>query len=66
MRVVIRGCTWKQNRDDYSTACPSTANRQNEVTSFCETCEYDGCNGAATLGTTLALLVAPLGLLIFK
>ncbi|KAG6438510.1 uncharacterized protein LOC115453337 [Manduca sexta] len=63
--VIIRGCTWKR-QDDTSTACPSSSNGPNEVPLFCETCDYDGCNGAATIGRTLALLVAPLALLLFK
>ncbi|CAH0694547.1 unnamed protein product [Spodoptera exigua] len=63
--VVSRGCTWKR-ADDYSTQCPSASNGPYEVTSFCETCEYDGCNGAATISKTIALLAAPLTLLLFK
>ncbi|XP_026756463.2 uncharacterized protein LOC113516271 [Galleria mellonella] len=63
--VVTRGCTWKRT-DDYSNQCPNYSSSTNEIPSFCETCDYDGCNGAATIGTTLALLLAPLGLLLFK
>ncbi|CAG9788655.1 unnamed protein product [Diatraea saccharalis] len=63
--VVSRGCTWKR-QDDFTNTCPSTSNGPNEVTYSCETCEYDGCNGAATVGKTIALLLAPLGLLLFK
>ncbi|CAK1586849.1 unnamed protein product [Parnassius mnemosyne] len=64
--VISRGCTWKR-RDDYSNTCPSTSTSSyNEVTSFCETCQYDGCNGASAITKTIALLVAPLGLLLFK
>ncbi|KAI8439328.1 hypothetical protein MSG28_013155 [Choristoneura fumiferana] len=63
--VISRGCTWKR-ADDYSTSCPSTSNGPNEITSFCETCDYDGCNGAGAVGKTIALLLAPLALLLFK
>ncbi|KAJ0174702.1 hypothetical protein K1T71_009810 [Dendrolimus kikuchii] len=63
--VIIRGCTWKR-QDDYSNVCPSSSNNYNEVTSYCETCEYDGCNGAATIVKTMALFLAPLCLLLFK
>ncbi|XP_063365659.1 uncharacterized protein LOC134654141 [Cydia amplana] len=63
--VISRGCTWKR-ADDYSTTCPSTSNGPNEVTSFCETCDYDGCNGAGAIAKTAALLLAPLALLLFK
>lgn len=63
--VVTRGCTWKR-QDDYYTNCPGSTNGPNEVTTYCETCEQDGCNGASAIGKTLALLVVPLGLLLFK
>ncbi|KAJ8706625.1 hypothetical protein PYW07_012703 [Mythimna separata] len=63
--IVSRGCTWK-HQDDYSTSCPRASNRPNEITSFCETCEYDGCNGAATVSKTITLLAAPITLLLFK
>ncbi|XP_026321284.1 uncharacterized protein LOC113231266 [Hyposmocoma kahamanoa] len=63
--VVTRGCTWKR-QDDYYTNCPGSTNGPNEVTTYCETCEFDGCNGASAIGKTLALLVVPLGLLLFK
>ncbi|XP_072945157.1 UPAR/Ly6 domain-containing protein crok [Epargyreus clarus] len=63
--VISRGCTWKR-QDDYTTQCPNTSNGPHEVTSFCETCEYDGCNSASAIGKTLALLIAPLGVLLFK
>ncbi|CAB3253236.1 unnamed protein product [Arctia plantaginis] len=63
--VVSRGCSWKR-QDDYSYQCPSYSNGPNEITSFCETCDYDGCNGAAAVGKTIALLAAPLTLLLFK
>lgn len=59
---VRRGCTWKK-LDDYSNICPDNAHAQY---SYCETCEYDGCNSATSIGKTIALLVAPLGLLLFK
>ncbi|KAL4709012.1 hypothetical protein ACJJTC_005873 [Scirpophaga incertulas] len=63
--VVSRGCTWKV-QNDFTSTCPSSSNGPNEVTYFCETCDYDGCNGAATIGKTIALLLAPLSLLFFK
>ncbi|XP_045500575.1 uncharacterized protein LOC123698030 [Colias croceus] len=63
--VVSRGCTWKR-QDDNSNTCPTTSNSVNEVTIFCETCDYDGCNGAGALGKTLALLLVPISLLLFK
>ncbi|XP_068617548.1 UPAR/Ly6 domain-containing protein crok-like [Battus philenor] len=64
--VISRGCTWKR-KDDYTSTCPSTStSSSNEVTSFCETCDYDGCNGASAITMTLAMLMAPLGLLLFK
>ncbi|CAH0400835.1 unnamed protein product [Chilo suppressalis] len=63
--VISRGCTWKR-QDDFTNTCPSSSNGPNEVTYSCETCEYDGCNGAATIGKTIALMLAPLGLLLFK
>ncbi|KAL0821669.1 hypothetical protein ABMA28_005109 [Loxostege sticticalis] len=63
--VVSRGCTWKRS-DDYSVSCPSSTNGPNEITQFCETCDYDGCNGASAIGKTIALLLAPLGVLLFK
>ncbi|OWR49844.1 uncharacterized protein LOC116771278 [Danaus plexippus] len=63
--VVSRGCTWKR-QDDYSNQCPTSSNGHNEVTSFCETCDFDVCNGATSYGVTLALILAPLGLLLFK
>ncbi|XP_013200907.2 uncharacterized protein LOC106143391 [Amyelois transitella] len=63
--VISRGCTWKR-QDDYSSQCPSSSNGPNEITSYCETCDYDGCNGAAAVGKTIALLMAPLALLLFK
>ncbi|XP_041982344.1 uncharacterized protein LOC121735560 [Aricia agestis] len=62
--IISRGCTWKRS-DDYSTQCPMI-NNPNEIASFCETCEYDGCNSATSIGKTVALLIAPLGLLLFK
>lgn len=62
---IIRGCTWKRT-EDLDNQCPSTSNSRSETTTYCETCEYDGCNSATTLGKTLALLVAPLTLLLFK
>ncbi|KOB71391.1 putative ly-6/neurotoxin superfamily member 1 [Operophtera brumata] len=64
-QVISRGCTWKR-QDDYTNTCPTSNNGVNEVTSFCETCEYDACNGAATIGKAMALIIAPLGLLLFK
>ncbi|VVC90377.1 unnamed protein product [Leptidea sinapis] len=63
--VVSRGCTWKR-QDDYSTTCPTTSNGPNEVTTFCETCDYDGCNGAGAITTTLAIFLVPLSVLLFK
>ncbi|XP_050348005.1 uncharacterized protein LOC126771885 [Nymphalis io] len=63
--VISRGCTWKR-QDDYSNNCASSSNGPNEVTMFCETCDYDGCNGASAITMTLALIMAPLGLLLFK
>lgn len=63
--VITRGCTWKR-QDDYYNNCPGSTNGPNEVTTYCETCEHDGCNGASAIGKTLALLVVPLGLLLFK
>lgn len=63
--VITRGCTWKR-QDDYYNNCPGSTNGPNEVTTYCETCENDGCNGASAIGKTLALLVVPLGLLLFK
>ncbi|XP_023936791.1 uncharacterized protein LOC112044998 [Bicyclus anynana] len=63
--VISRGCTWKR-QDDYSTACAASSTGANEVTLYCETCEHDGCNGASTMGITMALIMAPLGLLLFK
>ncbi|KPJ16011.1 hypothetical protein RR48_05356 [Papilio machaon] len=58
--VISRGCTWKR-KDDYTNTCPSTSTSSaNEVTSFCETCDYDGCNGAAAISKTIALVLAPL------
>ncbi|CAH2043494.1 unnamed protein product, partial [Iphiclides podalirius] len=64
--VISRGCTWKR-KDDYTNTCPSTStSSSNEVTSFCETCDYDACNGASAVAKTLALLLAPLGLLLFN
>ncbi|CAG9111506.1 unnamed protein product [Plutella xylostella] len=61
---VTRGCTWKRS-DDYSNQCPAT-NSANERTVFCETCEYDGCNGASAISMTIALIAAPLTLMLFK
>ncbi|XP_045451526.1 uncharacterized protein LOC123660509 [Melitaea cinxia] len=63
--IVSRGCTWKR-QDDYSNNCASSSNGPNEVTLFCETCDYDGCNGASAITMTLALIMAPLGVLLFK
>ncbi|KAI5638026.1 hypothetical protein NE865_09260 [Phthorimaea operculella] len=63
--VVSRGCTWKR-ADDYSYQCPSTSSGPNEHLSFCETCDHDACNSAVGLGKTIAILLAPLALLLFK
>ncbi|XP_022119455.1 uncharacterized protein LOC110996197 [Pieris rapae] len=63
--VISRGCTWKR-QDDFSSTCPVASNGPNEVTLFCETCDYDGCNGAGAIGKTLALLLVPLSLVLFK
>ncbi|XP_004931812.1 uncharacterized protein LOC114250462 [Bombyx mandarina] len=63
--VVSRGCTWKR-QDDFEVGCPTSRNEANEVNLFCQTCDYDGCNGAATIGRTIALLLAPLSLLLLK
>ncbi|CAH2264719.1 jg5430 [Pararge aegeria aegeria] len=63
--VISRGCTWKR-QDDYSTACAASSSGANEVTLYCETCDRDGCNGASAVGMAMALMMAPLGLLLFK
>ncbi|CAH0720357.1 unnamed protein product, partial [Brenthis ino] len=64
--VVSRGCTWKRG-DDYSNSCASQSSSGiNEVTTFCETCTSDACNGASAIGMTMALIIAPLGVLLFK
>ncbi|KAG6438512.1 hypothetical protein O3G_MSEX000026 [Manduca sexta] len=63
--VIVRGCAWK-HQNDSSTTCLISSNRPNEVPLYCETCDYDGCNGATTISRTLALLIAPFAPLLFK
>ncbi|GBP74002.1 hypothetical protein EVAR_76677_1 [Eumeta japonica] len=60
--ITVRSCSWKA-RDDYTTSCP---NNRADNYAFCETCDYDACNSASVSSYFLALLAAPLGLLLFK
>ena len=63
-----RGCLWHTNPHDiFTPQCPKYHEKSiSDIPSFCEVCIYDACNGAATIGKTIALLLAPLGLLLFK
>ena len=63
-----RGCLWHTNpREIFSAQCPKYDDTSvSDIPSLCEVCVSDGCNGAATIGKTIALLLAPLGLLLIK
>ena len=65
-QVTTRGCSYKTEDQMYTYECPEDEEDPESEKGFCETCNYAGCNGAATIGTTIALLLATSGLLLFK
>lgn len=56
--VVSRACSW-EDVNAPSDACLRQNTPSYIKTEFCETCSYDGCNGASQYGPTLLLLIIP-------
>lgn len=54
--VISRSCYW-EHIDAHKNDCLSNNTPSYIKTEFCETCQTDGCNGAAQYGP-VALLVA--------
>lgn len=56
--VVSRACSW-EDVNAPADACLRQNTPSYIKTEFCETCSYDGCNGASQYGPTLLLLIIP-------
>ncbi|CAH0564142.1 unnamed protein product [Brassicogethes aeneus] len=64
MQVVNRKCMLV-NKDLKSGACPQELTQRGQSLDYCLTCNYDGCNAATGLKTTLLSSLIPVALMLF-
>lgn len=56
--VVSRSCYW-EDINAPKDACANANTPEYIKTEFCETCNFDGCNGAAQYGPIAMLVIIP-------